>query len=320
MTTQLTIIMPCYNCQETLEEAVESCFVQGLDNFEIVMVDDCSTDSTKGVMKILADKHKEIKLFFHDKNKGGGAARNTAVEHTQSDVIFCLDSDDILPGGTLAKMLSYLKEKNCDGVTIHRSIKFNGNNIDNINNIDVSSYLNKKIPLQALFQKDGEFCPVYVNFMYTKNAFNRMGGYPTSHGYDTQGFAWRFLCTGLVAYTCPDAEYLHRVHFNESYFMREYNNGKMNYNCRNILLEHYYVFNKETIEFICKFDCSDFTRSIMNELAYMDNVLLIGYESSFGKFHPPLQVTFPNPVYVKRNSVKGCYLRIMSRIRNIKII
>lgn len=307
--------MPCYNCQDTLLEAVESCFIQGLDNFEIVMVDDCSTDSTRDVMKNLSDKHKEIKLFYHEKNRGGGAARNTAVKHAQADVIFCLDSDDVLPENTLSRMLSYMREKNCDGVTVHRSIKFSGNDVNDIHHIDTSPYVNEKISLTSLLSKNKEFCPVYVNFMYTKNGFNKTGGYPTSHGYDTQGFAWRFLCAGLSIYTCPETEYLHRVHFSESYFMREYNDGKMNYNWRDIFLEHYYVFNKKSLAFICTFDCSDFTRNIMDELINMGNVLIPDYENTFGKSNPPLQMKFPEPTYIKRNSIKGYYLRIRSRIR-----
>lgn len=315
MNIRLTIIIPCYNCHDTLKEAVDSCFVQGLDNFEIVMVDDGSTDDTKIIIQKLAEKYPEIRLFYHDTNKGGGAARNTAVEQSRADVIFCLDGDDVLPRNTLSKMLAYMNEKKCDGVTIHRSIKFTGDNIHNIHHIDTSPYLNKKIPFTSLLSKNKEFCPVYVNFMYTKNAFNKASGYPTSHGYDTQGFAWRFLSTGLSVYTCPDAEYLHRIRFNESYFMREYNNGKMNYNWRDILLEHYYVFNEKTLAFIYSFECGDFTRNIIEELTNMDDIFILNYENTFGKIHRSLQFTLPKPIYIKRNSVKGYYLRIKSRFK-----
>lgn len=317
MKPSLLIIIPCYNCQDTLGEAVESCFVQGLENFEVVMVDDGSTDMTKEVMQKLAGNHPEIKLFYHDKNRGGGATRNTAVEHSEADVIFCLDSDDILPQNTLSRMLAFMKGKKCDGVTIHKSIKFVGNDINNIHHIDTSTHVDKKISLGSLLQKNKEFSSIYVNFMYTRSAFDKMGGYPVSHGYDTQGFAWRFVCAGLSAYTCPDSEYLHRVNFSESYFLREYNDGKLNYNWRDILLEHYYVFNKEALDFICRFDCSDFTRNILEELVSMDDILIPEYESTFGKMHQSLQITFPEPTYIKRNSFKGYYLRIRYRLKKM---
>lgn len=317
MQKKLSIIIPCYNCQETLREAVESCFIQGLDNFEVVMVDDGSTDNTRQLMQQLANEHSEIKIFFHDENRGGGAARNTAVEKSEGGIIFCLDSDDLLPKGSLSKMVKYLQEKKCDGVTINKSIKFSGKDINNIIQIDEESCFDKKISLKSLLEKNKNFIPVYVNFMYTKSAFNKMGGYPTSHGYDTQGFAWRFLCAGLVVFTCPDAEYLHRTNHNESYFLREYNNGKMNYNWRDIFLEHYYVFNKETVDFICNFDCSNFTKNLLEELRNIPDPFIPDFESTFGKIYSPLKVTFPEPVYINRNSLLGYYLRINYRIKKI---
>ncbi len=315
MKPELSIIIPCYNCSDTLKESVSSCFVQGLDNFEIVMVDDGSTDNTKEIMQKLADEHKEIRLFYHNKNKGGGATRNTAVEKSEGEIIFCLDSDDLLPQGSLLKMLAFIKEKKCDGATIHRSIKFNGKDINDINHVDVSPFIDKRISLSALLSKDVSFIPAYVNFMYTKSAFNKMGGYPISHGYDTQGFAWRFLCAGLSVYVCPNAEYLHRVNFKESYFLREYNNGKMNYNWRDIFLEHYYIFNKETLDFICRFDCSDFTRNLLEEIKDRPNVLKINYEETFGMVHKPLNINLPKNIYIPRNSLKGFYLRIKYRLK-----
>ena len=46
MKTNLTIIIPCFNCEDTVQEAIESIFKQNLTNFEIIAVDDCSTDNT----------------------------------------------------------------------------------------------------------------------------------------------------------------------------------------------------------------------------------------------------------------------------------
>lgn len=267
----LSIIIPCYNCADTLGEAVESCFSQGLNNFEIVMVDDKSTDNTKEVMQELASKHPEIKLFYHDKNKGGGATRNTAVEHSNSEVIFCLDSDDLLPKKTLSKMLAFMEEKKCDGVGIHKSIKFKGTNINDIEIVHTFGYAGEKIPFESLLQKDGVMCPLYSTFMFTKKAFDITGGYPINHGFDTQGFAWRFLMSGLVAYTCPEAEYLHRINFHQSYYLREYNKGNINYNWQRVLEEFIFAFSPEVQEMIINFNLRDTGNSIINKLNSFKN-------------------------------------------------
>lgn len=314
---EISIIIPCYNCSETLEEAVESCFAQGLKNFEIVMVDDKSTDTTKEVMQKLADNHPEIKLFYHDKNMGGGATRNTAVENSEADVIFCLDSDDILPQGTLFKMLSFMGEKKCDGVGIHHSIKFNGANKEDIDHVDTFGYAGERIPFESLIQKNNIYCPLYSTFMHTRRAFEVAGGYPTEHGFDTQGFAWRFLSSGLTAYTCPDASYLHRIRFKESYYIREYNSGKVNYNWQDVLSEHLSLFNTETQNFILNFDCVGFSRNLFEELCKKESIFKENYEVLLEENHKREKIIFPDREYIKRASLTGVYMRIKNRFFSV---
>ena len=84
---ELSIIIPCYNCENTLREAVESCYIQGFreDEFEIVMVNDDSKDATSLVMKELASEHSNIRTHYHDTNQGGGATRNTATKISSSE-------------------------------------------------------------------------------------------------------------------------------------------------------------------------------------------------------------------------------------------
>src|SRR3989304_763913 len=218
MNKRLTIIIPCYNCGATLEEAVESCYAQGLENFEIVMVDDGSTDNTRAVMKKLADKHPEVKLFHHDKNRGGGAARNTAVENSEEEIIFCLDGDDVLPPKVLPKMLSLMKEKRCDGVLFEETRFFYDKNIKKIE-IVKNTVIDKPIELADLFKEKTGFLTKH-NFLYTKESFNNSGGYPIDHGFDTQTFGLRFLSNGHKAYVCLGTFYFHqRSKVASSYFM-----------------------------------------------------------------------------------------------------
>lgn len=267
MSPKISIIIPCYNCEKTLEEAVASCFTQNLENFEIVMVDDASTDNTREIIKKLLEKYKEIKVIYHDKNKGGGAARNTGINNSSGELIFCLDSDDILPEGTLGKMQNYREEKKCDGVAIHHSIKFNGKNIKDISRIDNFGYAGEQIPPESLLEKiTGKLCPLYYVFMFTRKAFEISGGYPEDHGFDTQGFAWRFLAKNLVAFTCPETEYLHRVNFNKSYYIREYLNGRINYNWQKILEEFLYLFKEPIQKTILSFNIKNPTINILDEI------------------------------------------------------
>lgn len=313
---KLTVIIPCYNCEATLREAVESCYRQGFspEEFEIVMVDDGSTDGTKKLMEALALEHKNIRTVFHEKNKGGGATRNTANEHASADKIFCLDSDDILPENALSKMVALMDEKKCDGVGIHRSIKFIGSDPSNIDRVDTFGYAGEIIPFESLLQKDGVLSPLYSTFMHTKAAFLKTGGYPTTHGFDTQGFAWRFLAAGLTAYGCPDAEYLHRTHFNKSYYLREAEGGKINYNWQDILKEHLFLFDDETQKFITSFDCRDFSRNLFNELRARKTIFKENYLSLLGT--PPVIAEAPSSrKFIKQKSLAGLFIRARGKAR-----
>jgi len=266
MKPDLSIIMPCYNCESTVEEAVASCFTQELTvPFEIVMVDDGSTDGTRDVLARLAQKHDNIRLVFHEMNRGGGAARNTAVRNAEADIIFCLDSDDLLPASSLSKMYAFIREKRCDGVGISMSTKFKGTDITDIAYVNTMGRPGEAIAFESLlFETAEEMCPLYSTFMHTKEAFEIAGGYPENQGFDTQGFAWRFLANGLSAFTCPNAAYLHRVGYNRSYYIREYESGRANYNWASIFGEFLYLFRPEVQEIILSFNFKDYARNLGN--------------------------------------------------------
>jgi glycosyltransferase involved in cell wall biosynthesis len=268
MIPEVTIIIPCFNCTKTLEESFASALNQKIDvPFEIVMVDDGSTDGTKSLMQKLAEGKENVRLFFHEKNKGGGAARNTAIQNARAGVIFCLDSDDLLPEDSLSKMYHFLKEKGADAVGIERSLKFKGRDKSDIFRTDVFGFKGERIPVSALIEKSGgPYNPLYSTFMHTKEAFYKAGGYTEFHGFDTQSLAWRFLAHGLKAYTCPGAEYLHRQHFGETYYVREYESGKLNYNWFDIFDEFIFLFKPAIQREILSFDFSSPNLDIMDNV------------------------------------------------------
>lgn len=275
----LSVIIPCYNCSKTLPEAVESVYKSALPfPFEIVLVDDCSTDNTRETIEKLSQKYPEIRKFAHEKNMGGGATRNTATKHAQYDLIFCLDSDDMVGEGMLKKMVAFQQEKQCDGVGISTSVKFKGKNVKNISHTDSFNRVGEKIHFEDLLQKDG-LCSLYSTFLYTKKAFDIIGGYPTSHGFDTQGFAWRFLANGLIAYTCPGTTYYHRIAFHKSYYLREYESGKVNHNWRKVYEEFLYLFSDEAKKEILTFNFNDPTKGLNHFVESRDYVFADKYQN-----------------------------------------
>jgi glycosyltransferase involved in cell wall biosynthesis len=242
--TKLSIIIPCYNCERTLEAAVDSVLAQRSDTpFDLTMVDDGSTDGTFELMQTLAARYPATTLVRHASNRGGGAARNTAVANCNGEIIFCLDSDDMLGPGFVQNLTRFWLANRCDGLSIGKSIKFKGTNTNDVEHIHDFTASAVPIPFESIL--DGSLCPLMSTFLITREAFYRIGGYPTTHGFDTQGMAFRFLANGLGAYVCPDAIYYHRLQFHTSYYTREDQAGRFHWNWLQIYTEFLYLFRNE---------------------------------------------------------------------------
>ncbi|MFL2892689.1 MAG: glycosyltransferase family 2 protein [Candidatus Pelagibacter sp.] len=90
---KLSIIIPCYNEENTIKVIVEKVLKFSLYDKEIIIVDDCSTDQSRKIIKNLAEDTSTIKYFFLDKNLGKGAALNKGFKEANGDIILIQDAD-----------------------------------------------------------------------------------------------------------------------------------------------------------------------------------------------------------------------------------
>src|SRR4051794_11943115 len=93
MTPAISVILPVHNRADVLARAIQSVLDQTLKDFELIVVDDGSTDSSVTVAKSFADPR--IKIIELGQNRGGNAARNAGVRAAAAPLIAFLDSDDI---------------------------------------------------------------------------------------------------------------------------------------------------------------------------------------------------------------------------------
>lgn len=91
----VSIITPLYNNDQFIEECVHSVIRQSYSNWEMIIVDDCSSDNSYKVALQLACGDSRIKVYRLDVNSGAGVARNLAIEQARGSFIAFLDSDDI---------------------------------------------------------------------------------------------------------------------------------------------------------------------------------------------------------------------------------
>ena len=105
----VSIIMPSYNTAPYIEETMQSVLNQTYTNWELIIVDDCSTDNTDEVLSRISDSR--IRILKNDRNSGAAVSRNRALREAKGQWIAFLDSDDLWMPEKLEKQISFM-EKN----------------------------------------------------------------------------------------------------------------------------------------------------------------------------------------------------------------
>lgn len=109
MTDLVSIIMPAYNCEHFIEESIRSVLAQTYTKWELLIVDDCSTDNTWTILQAQAAKDNRIRIFRQPQNAGSGKARNKGIEEAKGRYIAFLDSDDWWYSTKLQKQLDFMQ-------------------------------------------------------------------------------------------------------------------------------------------------------------------------------------------------------------------
>ena len=109
----VSIIMPCYNTAQYLEETIESVSKQSYKNYELICLDDGSTDNTLELLNSLKQKYNFIKVISNS-NKRQGYERNEGVKLAQGEYIYYFDSDDLLKENCLERCVQCMEENQLD--------------------------------------------------------------------------------------------------------------------------------------------------------------------------------------------------------------
>ena len=118
----VSVVIPVYNAEKYIEETINSVLQQTFKDFEIIAVDDCSTDNSLQILNALAEKDARIRVFKNEKNSRVAETRNFGVQHAKGEFIALLDADDKWKVDKLQKQLDFLKEKN--GQLCFTSVEF----------------------------------------------------------------------------------------------------------------------------------------------------------------------------------------------------
>lgn len=106
----VSIIMPNWNCAKYVTETIRSVQAQMYQNWEMIIVDDCSTDGSENVITPLMAEDARIRLLKNAKNSGAAVSRNYALREAKGKWIAYLDSDDLWTADKLEKQLRFMVE------------------------------------------------------------------------------------------------------------------------------------------------------------------------------------------------------------------
>lgn len=107
----ISIIMPAYNAEKTIRDSIESILIQSYQNWELIVINDCSEDNTYAVILETAKKDCRIRTLDNPCNSGVSESRNLGIAAAQGVWIAFLDSDDIWKSDKLEKQVSLITEK-----------------------------------------------------------------------------------------------------------------------------------------------------------------------------------------------------------------
>lgn len=109
----LSVVMPVYNVEAYLPEALDTVLTQSLHNLEVIAVDDGSTDGCLEILREYERRDARVRVLTQT-NSGQGIARNLGVEHAQGEFLAFIDSDDTIPPGSFEHMVDTLKASGSD--------------------------------------------------------------------------------------------------------------------------------------------------------------------------------------------------------------
>lgn len=112
-TPLVSIVVPVYNSEKFIAETIASVQAQTYTNWELLLVNDVSTDSSVEIIKQLQQNDKRIRLFNNRKNSGAGPSRNRGIKEAKGQYLAFLDADDLWVNTKLTKQVRFMQQKDC---------------------------------------------------------------------------------------------------------------------------------------------------------------------------------------------------------------
>ncbi len=252
----LTYILPCYNYADIIEESLESIYQQNLEiPFEVICTDDNSTDTkTKEILLKWQSKYNNFHAFFRTETGGECCANNDSINHAKGDLFFCLDTDNVLVPNSMQPLINCLDYTGCDGACFEELRYFK---TINGKRVQKDSWFfkapNNIVDIQHII-KTGMTPASSGNYLFTKQSYERAGGYPNGNVMGSWSFGFRQHATGSRIAILPKTFYWHRIS-DGGMWLSNQRKGLNNKAIIETVLEFKHIFSQETQKLLETEDC-----------------------------------------------------------------
>lgn len=212
---KLSIIVPVYNVVNYLEKCLASVFSQNFNDYEIVLVDDGSTDGSGELCDKFSESNEKIKVI-HQANQGLSAARNNGIRHSQGEYFILLDSDDWLLNDTAFEVIS--KKFDSDVIMFDMSEYRNNKRID----LKLTEGLKQSYMQGTLFLEDALRINPHFRWYACIYAYRRQFWidnnleYPVGYKYEDLGTTYKVLLSAGKVSVINESLYAYRRLRNDS--------------------------------------------------------------------------------------------------------
>jgi glycosyltransferase involved in cell wall biosynthesis len=254
----LSFITPAYNTAVFLSATLESTLSQQLDvPFEVVVVDDASSDETPAVIARYRERFPDLlRSFRNEENRGGGATRNRAIGEARGELLYIVDSDNILPGGCAQTVLECLRETGLESASVARQRYF----VEDTARLEHAWLLTQeggRSSLRELF-KSTAVPASHGNYLFTRSLFEAAGAYEEDRGaMESWTFGLKHILAGFDVAIAPGTYYFHRIGRGDSEWSVDEKRGVNDANAIAVLREHLNELPPDLLEKISLLDPSD---------------------------------------------------------------
>ena len=211
---KVSFVLPCYNAERYIAECLDSIYAQDLpeDDFEVICVNDCSTDKTRDIIREFAETHPNLTLIDHEQNLTVGGARNTGMAAARGEYIWFVDSDDLLQPDSLGSAYRNAKDRDVDILWFNYRLVYSDLRPygDRMTFTDSMVLDGQQFVLQYFPGRFSEFCVVWRSLMRTGFLKEKGLLFPKMRKAEDVVFLWKAMLYANRVSSVSDLYYIYR--------------------------------------------------------------------------------------------------------------